>query len=153
MSCSLGHLLDHRHAAVEVGVEDEHQGPVGERLDELGGGDFVRGSRTTAGNAAAAQYAASAAEVSPVEAQAMALIGLPLAIICLTTETRTVMPRSLNEPVWLLPHCFTQRSLRPSWRPRRSAQKRFVPPSYMEMTFSGSIVGQTHSILPQMALP
>src|SRR5918996_1866574 len=110
------------------------------------------GRNTTQGMLAAAQYAASEAEVSPVEAQATALIGVPLAIICLTTETRTVMPRSLNDPVWLLPHCFTQRSLRPIWRPRRSAQNRFVPPSYMEMTFFGSMVGQTHSILPQMAL-
>ena len=57
------------------------------------------------------------AEVSnrkDVDAQATARTGLPSAIICRTTETSTVMPRSLNEPVWLLPHILTQRSGRPS---------------------------------------
>ena len=42
-----------------------------------------RGNKITAGMPAAAAYAASAAEVSPVEAQATALIGLPSVIICL----------------------------------------------------------------------
>ena len=42
-----------------------------------------RGRITIAGMPAAAAYAASAAEVSPVEAQATARIGLPSAIICL----------------------------------------------------------------------
>ena len=68
----------------------------------------------TARMPAAAQYAASAAEVSPVDAHAIARIGLPCAIICLTTLTSTVMPRSLNEPVWLLPHSLTHRSSSPS---------------------------------------
>src|SRR5262247_4141397 len=45
------------------------------------------GRNTTQGMPAAAQYAASEAEVSPVEAQATALIGVPLAIIWLTAET------------------------------------------------------------------
>ena len=71
---------------------------------------LFRGSSTTAGMPAAAQYAPSAAEVSPVEAQATASMGTPSAIICLTTETSTVMPRSLNDPVCELPHCLTQRS-------------------------------------------
>ena len=38
----------------------------------------------------------------------------PSAIICLTTETSTVMPRSLNDPVCELPHCLTHRSSTPS---------------------------------------
>ena len=68
------------------------------------------GKSTTAGMPAAAQYAPSAAEVSPVEAHATASMGTPSAIICLTTETSTVIPRSLNEPVWELPHCLIHRS-------------------------------------------
>src|SRR3954447_23586490 len=83
-----------------------------------------RGRITTAGIPATAQYAASAAEVSPVEAQATALMDEPSEIICRTVETSTVIPRSLNDPVWLLPHILTQRSESPSCSPYRSAQKR-----------------------------
>jgi threonine synthase len=74
-------------------------------------------SAALAAYAAAAAYAASAAEVSPVDAQATARTGLPSAIICLTTETSTVMPRSLKDPVCELPHIFTHRSPSPSSRP------------------------------------
>src|SRR4051812_28011014 len=102
---------------------------------------------------ATAQYAPSAAEVSPVEAQATALIGAPCEIICLTVETRTVIPRSLNEPVWLLPHILTQRSARPSCAPYRSAQNRLVPPSSSDTTLSSATCGATHSFLPQTPLP
>src|SRR5512145_220691 len=65
---------------------------------------FPFGSNTMDWMRAAAQYTASAAEVSPVEAQATALIGAPSLIICLTCETSTVMPKSLNEPLCVLPH-------------------------------------------------
>jgi hypothetical protein len=71
------------------------------------------GRNTTAGMSAHAAYAASAAEVSPVEAQATARISLPRAIISLTIETSTVIPRSLNEPVCEFPHCLIQRSSSP----------------------------------------
>jgi hypothetical protein len=64
-----------------------------------------------------------------VEAQATAWMGAPSEIICLTWETSTVMPRSLNEPLWVLPQSFTQRSSTPMILPKRSAQKRLVPPS------------------------
>ncbi len=74
---------------------------------------FPRGSTTIAGMPAAAAYAASAADVSPVDAQPTARTLWPSAIICLTAETRTVIPRSLNEPVCELPHCLTHRSSRP----------------------------------------
>src|SRR4029077_16158845 len=47
----LGDLLHQRHAAVEVGVEAEHEGAVGERLDELGGGDLVARQQDDGGNA------------------------------------------------------------------------------------------------------
>ncbi len=56
----------------------------------------------------------------------------------LTWDTSTVMPRSLKEPVWLLPHCLTHRSRMPSAsRPRRSAQNRLLLPSNM-LTMSSS---------------
>ncbi len=38
----------------------------------------------------------------------------PPIIIWLTALTSTVIPRSLNEPVWLTPHCLTHRSSIPS---------------------------------------
>ena len=60
---------------------------------------FPLGRNTIVGIPAAAPYADNAAEVSPVEAQATARIGFPSAIICFTTDTRTVIPRSLNDPV------------------------------------------------------
>jgi hypothetical protein len=91
--------------------------------------------------------------VSPVDAHATACTGLPSAIICLTIETSTVIPRSLNDPLCELPHCFTQRSSRPSDLPKRSAQNRFVPPSSIDTTFSSRTSGQTHSFLPHTADP
>ena len=91
--------------------------------------------------------------MSPVDAHATALMLRPSAIICLTTETSTVIPRSLNDPVCELPHIFTQRSSIPIARPYRSAQKMFVPPSSIETTFSSRISGQIHSFLPQTPEP
>src|SRR5689334_6807980 len=102
---------------------------------------------------AAAQYTANAAEVSPVEAQATALIGAPSEIICLTCDTSTVIPRSLNEPLWVLPHSLIQRSFRPIILPNRSAQNRFVPPSYSDTILPSSIWGRIHSFLPQTPDP
>src|SRR5262249_14746133 len=112
-----------------------------------------RGRTTIAGMPAAAAYAASAADVSPVDAHPTARTRCPSAIICFTTETSTVIPRSLNDPVCELPHCFTQRSSRPISAPRRDAQKRFVPPSSIETTFSSRIVGATHSFFPHTLDP
>jgi len=69
------------------------------------------GRKTSAGMPAVAAYAASAAEVSPVDAHATARTGQPVcAIIWLTALTSTVIPRSLNDPVWLTPHCLTHSS-------------------------------------------
>src|SRR5579864_2621214 len=73
-----------------------------------------RGSSTTDRIPATAQYADSAADVSPVDAHTTAWIGEPLTIICLTTLTSTVMPRSLKLPVWLLPQSLIHRSSRPN---------------------------------------
>ena len=89
-----------------------------------------------------------------MDAHATALMGAPSEIICFTCDTSTVMPRSLNEPLWVLPHSFTQSSLMPITLLNRSAQKRFVPPSYSEtMFFSLSICGKIHSCLPQTPEP
>ena len=77
----------------------------------------------------------------------------PLRIIWRTTDTSTVMPRSLNDPVCEFPHCFTHSSLSPTSAPKRSAQNRLVPPSSIETMFSSSTAGQTHSFLPQTAEP
>src|SRR5262245_54709710 len=77
----------------------------------------------------------------------------PSAIICLTTETSTVIPRSLNDAVWELPHILTHRSSSPYSLPSRSAQKRFVPPSSIDTTCSLRSSGQTHSFLPHTPDP
>src|SRR6266446_5572253 len=114
---------------------------------------LLRGRSTTAGMPAAAQYDASAAEVSPVDAHATASIARPSAIICFTTETSTVMPRSLKEPVCELPHCLTQRSSTSSCLPYRLAQKRLVLPSKVETMFSLSIKGTTHSFFAHTPEP
>jgi hypothetical protein len=58
-----------------------------------------------------------------------------------TAETSTVIPRSLKEPVWLLPHCLIQTSESPSDRPYRSAQSRFEPPSAKLTMLEGSMSG------------
>ena len=57
------------------------------------------GRKTIDFRPAAAQYALNAAEVSPVDAQATALISFPLSISCFTAETKTVIPKSLKDPV------------------------------------------------------
>lgn len=65
--------------------------------------------KTIAGNPAVAAYAATEAEVFPVEAQAT---------ICAPTHSAwlvaTVMPRSLNEPVGFSPSCFSTRRATPA---------------------------------------
>src|SRR4029078_5121150 len=96
---------------------------------------------------------ASAAEVSPVDAQTTARICLPVAIICRTIDTSTVIPRSLDDPVGELPHSFTHTSSTPMPRPKASARKRLVPPSSIETTLLSSISGQTHSFFPQTLEP
>ena len=91
--------------------------------------------------------------MSPVEAQATARTASPSRMACRTTETSTVMPRSLNEPVWLLPQSLTHTSSRPIERPYRSAQKRLVPPSAMDTTSPSATAGATHSRLPHTPDP
>ena len=45
MRLVLGDLLHHAHAAVEVRVQRQHQGAVGDGLDELGDGDLALGQQ------------------------------------------------------------------------------------------------------------
>ncbi len=62
----------------------------------------------------------------------------------LTWLTSTVMPKSLKEPVWLLPHCLTHKSVIPRVsRPKRSAQNRLELPSNM-LTMSSSEIPCEH---------
>ena len=76
MSGVSGELLDHPHAAVEVGVELEDQRAVRDRLDELGGGDLAaREEHDRWGCRPRRSRRRAPREVSPVEAQATARIG------------------------------------------------------------------------------
>src|SRR6185295_18071442 len=75
------------------------------------------GRKTIDGSPAAAQYAESAADVSPVEAHATARI---LDRISFTIETRTVIPRSLKDPVCDVPHCLIRSSPTPYSRAKAS---------------------------------
>src|SRR5215213_8856398 len=74
---------------------------------------LVSGTRTSAGIPAAAAYAASEAEVFPVEAHATTRAPTALAWL-----TPTVIPRSLNDAVGLCPSCFSSRW--PSGRPAQA---------------------------------
>merc|ERR1719352_2122861 len=86
-----------------------------------------------------AQYAESAADVSPVDAHPTAdRLLSPFLRMRFTCETSTVMPRSLNDPVCVFPHCFTHRS---------------VMPSNMETMSSSSIPGRIHSFLDHTPEP
>ena len=138
-----GEPLHDGHAAVEVGVERQHRRAVGQRLHQLRGRHLAprqdarwRGCRRRRRTRRATPTCRRSTRRRPPAP------GCRRAIICLTIETSTVIPRSLNDPVCELPHCFTHRSSRPSARPKRSAQNRFVPPSSIETMFSSRIVGQ-----------
>ena len=97
---------------------------------------------------AEAQYADRAADVSPVEAQPTPTTGRLSLRRRLTWLTKTVMPKSLKLPVWLIPQCLTQSSFMfKNSLPKRSAQKRLELPSKAETMSSGSISGSTHSFL------
>ena len=77
----------------------------------------------------------------------------PRAIICLTIDTRTVMPRSLNDPECEVPHCLTRTSPRPSACAKRGTGVRCVPPSSIDTMCSRARPGATHSCLPHTPEP
>mmetsp|Transcript_315 Transcript_315/g.955 ORF Transcript_315/g.955 Transcript_315/m.955 type:complete len:215 (+) Transcript_315:833-1477(+) len=111
------------------------------------------GRKTMEGMPAEAQYAARAAEVSPVEAQPTARMSAPLLIMLLTCDTSTVMPKSLKLPVCVFPHCLIHKSSNPISFPNRSAQNTLEFPSNMLTTSSSGSPGSTHSFLLHTPLP
>ena len=116
-------------------------------------GDLAARQHHDGGMPAAAQYAASAAEVSPVDAHATARTGAPSAIICLTTETSTVMPRSLNDPVCELPHCLTHRSLEAELAAEALGPEHVRAALVHRHDVLVASSGQTHSFLPHTPEP
>ena len=114
------HFLDDPHAAVEVGVERQHLRTVADRLDELRRRDLARGAGTRSSGCRPPRRRPPGpprcrrSRRRPRRAPGCSRS----AIICLTALTSTVIPRSLNEPVWLMPHCLTHRSSRPRSRAR-----------------------------------
>ena len=106
------------------------------------------GRNTMLGIPAAAQYALSAADVSPVLAHPTACTASGFIFLSLFTWlTSTVIPRSLNDPVCEFPHCFTHRSVIPSSFPNRSAQNKFEFPSNILTISSSPSCGSTNSFL------
>ena len=79
--------------------------------------------------------------------------GLTLLRMWFTCETSAVMPRSLNEPVWLFPHCFTQRSF------MRGSRGRVVDPEEVGVALEHrddvlvGDAGGTHSFLDHAPEP
>src|SRR6185436_10167143 len=100
------------------------------------------GRKTIDGIPAAALYADSAADVSPVEAHATART---FERISFTMETRTVMPRSLNEPVCDVPHCFNLNSPTPYSFANPSDRRSGEFPSPSETMFWACRFGRTTS--------
>ena len=70
------------------------------------------------------------------------------AIICLTIETSTVMPRSLNEPECDVPHCLTRSVREPERRAVAPAHERgCVPPSCIDTMCSSRSCGRDPLVL------
>ena len=63
------------------------------------------------------------------------------------------MPRSLNDPVWLTPHCLTHRSSNPSDFASRGEGSSGVNPSPKETMFSEASCGSTHACFAQTPDP
>src|SRR5438552_4042009 len=101
------------------------------------------------GNPAAAQYADKAADVSPVEAHATART---FERISFTIDTRTVIPKSLNEPVCEVPHCLILSSPTPYSFARPSERISGEFPSPNETMLSSFRFGRTISFLDQTPL-
>ena len=98
---------------------------------------WPRGSTTTASIPAAAAYAAADAEVLPVEAQMMAVAPSSTAL-----ETAITIPRSLNEPVGLVPSTLAYRLRSPSSAPSRPSRTSGVNPSPRLIRGVASVIGR-----------
>src|SRR5262252_7115436 len=95
-----------------------------------------RGTNTTQLSPARAAYAAALALVLPVDAQIT--VRAPLAA---ASETATVMPRSLNEPVGFIPSALSS-TRHPVNSDSTGAGSSGVPPSPSVMTASGGMSGK-----------
>ena len=85
-------------------------------------------------------------------AQATALTGLvPLRIIWLTTLTRTVIPRSLKEPVCGLPHILTHKVLNADLQAKAVPRKGCCCPRTWRPGCRRPDQGTTHSFAPDAA--
>ncbi len=117
MTPLLGQLLDDRHAAVEVGVEPEHQRAVGEGLHELRRGDLAarkqHHDRQARRGAVRRQRRARVAGGSAGDGldREPALHGQP------HHADEHGHAEILERPEWLLPQSFTHRSSSPSSLP------------------------------------
>ena len=133
---ALGDLLHDLHAAVEVGLERERDRAVGHRLEQLRERDLVARQEHDRGNARRTRRRRRARPRCRRSTRRRPPRMFPPRLrISFTTDTSTVMPRSLKLPVCELPHCLTQRSSTPHCWPSRLAQNRLVWPSNIETTF------------------
>src|SRR5262245_17890329 len=109
------------------------------------------GRKTMEGMPAAAQYEATAAEVSPVDAQATARTSRIDRIRC-TMETRTVIPKSLKDPVCEVPHCLIQIASTPNADAKPAEGSNGELPSPKVTMCRSSISGSTTSFLDHTPL-
>ena len=111
---SRGELLDDLHAAVEVGVE--RRAP-GRRWRSAGRAARSRSCCAAGARSRESRRRRSRRPAPPTCRRSTRTprpgCGAPRRSSASPRETSTVMPRSLNDPVWVLPHCLTQRSSRP----------------------------------------
>ena len=98
------------------------------------------GTRTKAGIPACAAYAASEADVLPVDAHATA--SAPIRLACVRAA---VMPRSLNDALGLCPSCFSHRSRTPAKLATASRATSGVFPSGWLTISSSRAPGSTSS--------
>ena len=94
------------------------------------------GISTTQSRPANAAYAASEADVLPVEAQVTVSMPSSRALV-----TPTVMPLSLNDPVGLVPSNLTHRFCRPSSSSSLRHLRSCVPPSLSDTALEMSSTG------------
>ena len=114
---------------------------VGERLHELRGGDLALRQQHDRADAGRGGIGRQRRRRVAGRRAGDGADRLAVAIICRTTDTSTVIPRSLKDPVCELPHCLTHRSSMPSWSPNRRPDIRFVPPSSIDTMFSRELRG------------
>nr|GMC58938.1 hypothetical protein TorRG33x02_081340 [Ipomoea batatas] len=144
--------------------EREHRPVYGHRVADLDSGG-ERGGRRHRREFRPAGFVVEIERISPSKSVSMLSTNAPLAIgwtSCameilsagrktmegIFAAAQTVIPKSLKLPVWLIPQCFTHKSLMLTCLfPNLSAQKRFEFPSNALTISSSAISGKTHSFL------